>query len=309
MRYFFIWILCLFLACSALKKADQFYEQGNYRLTIEECKEVLAQDSTQIDAYLLLAKSYMAIDKADSAKIAAAFARDLDPDDEETQKLYIRILLNLAQAKAENEQIYEAISLYKSVLAIKSDQPEALKKLADLYYRNGSIEEALSLYQQSLAVTRDSLIIAERIVEINERIIEATAYLEKGKMALEANQIGNAVRFLSRALDLKPDSKPIKYYHHMATGRQLYKQGGKSELWDAIEHFGLAATLRPGLGEPHYRMGLAYHKKNRDEYDNAISEFQKAYEINPDGPYAEEALKRSRELIKRKKIMREFWGN
>jgi tetratricopeptide (TPR) repeat protein len=308
MRYFILLVLTFFLACSALKKADQSYEQGDYRLTINECKEVLAQDSTRVDAYLLMARAYMAIDKADSAEMAAARAWDLEPGDQETRTLYITILLNLAQQKEKNKNFYEAISLYKKVLTVEPKQPEVLKKLADLYYRNGRIDEALSLYQQSLSVVQDSLLIAEKIVEIKERIIKSKSYLEKGKQALEKNRIKNAVRFLSTALDLKPDSKPIKYYHHMAKGRQLYKQGGKSELWDAIEHFGLAATLRPDLGEPHYRMGLAYHKKDRDEYDNAISEFKKAYKINPDGPYAEESLERSRELVKKKKIMREFWG-
>lgn len=308
MRFFCLSLLFLFMACSALHQANQYYQQSDYRATLRECRQVLAQDTTFADAYLLMGKAYMALNKPDSARLAVGRAYKLQPEKEEYKKTLVSILAELAEQSSTSGNDYEAISFYKEILSLDPQQTSAREEIADLYVQTGKIDNALSAYRQALALSEDSLALAEKIVNINERIMEAEQCFQKGKQALQANQIDAAVQHLAKARELKPDSEDIDYYFHIAKGRSLYSRGGKSNLWDAIEQFGLAATQKPEKGAPHYWMGRAYHKKDREEYDNAIHEFKKAYKIEPDGPYAQEAKKRSQELEKKKKIMREFWG-
>ena len=91
-------------------------------------------------------------------------------------------------------------------------------------------------------------------------------------------------------------------------GQYVYKQGAKGKLWDAIVALGNAATYRETAAEPHYYMGLAYEKKDKDEYDNAIAAYEKALTLEPNGPKAAICKKKIRDLKKHKEKMDKFWG-
>ena len=94
----------------------------------------------------------------------------------------------------------------------------------------------------------------------------------------------------------------------MTKGLLYYKKGSVGTIWDAIEQFGLASALYPEKGEPHYHMGLAYHKKDKKEYSEAIREFETAASVEPKGDFAELSVKKAEELKVYRKKMKDFWG-
>ncbi|MCK5740104.1 hypothetical protein KAH55_13010 [bacterium] len=113
---------------------------------------------------------------------------------------------------------------------------------------------------------------------------------------------------LEVALKAKPDHKDAQYYHALSQGALLYLRGSKTQLWDAISEFGTAMTLRPDSGEPHYFMGMAYEKKNRNEFDNAIEEYQTAIQKEPEGWFVKSSQQKIKKLSKTRNVLRKFWG-
>ena len=303
----FVYLFAVFIACSPLKNAQENFENHSYRKTITECKQVLAQDSLNTDAYTLMARSLLALDKPDSAQSVLESALKIGPKDQELNHLLTEALILQGDKAVLAGEDRIALNHYKA--ALQRSQPATLyEKTGDTYARLGLHERALELYQKAQT---DSLVVAIvelKIDSLTERAAKARQYYEKGKKAAERQQFKSARELFSRALDLKPDYQQAEYAFHMAAGRYEYKENRGEDLWEAIEHFGRASSVYPDRGEPHYFLGLAYHKKDKDEYSNAISEFEIAAEKDPDGPYARKALKKATELRAHRKKMREFWG-
>ncbi len=106
-----------------------------------------------------------------------------------------------------------------------------------------------------------------------------------------------------------PHNKEAKYQFHMAVGHRLYYKGSENALWDAIDNFAAAALLYPDRSEPHYFLGLAYNKKDKDEYANALDELKMAVALQPGSKWANAAQKEFARLDARKRKMDDFWGN
>ena len=94
----------------------------------------------------------------------------------------------------------------------------------------------------------------------------------------------------------------------MATGLRLYQKGSKNALWDALDNFGRASFLFPERGEPHYYTGLAYTKKDKEEFVNAIEALELAISTEPNGKWADAAQQEADRIRARKKKMDEFFG-
>jgi len=157
-----------------------------------------------------------------------------------------------------------------------------------------------------LSNSGDAINLEEKIAQIETAKEQAQKYLAAGKIFIQKRQYDKAKKQFLKALELKPDFIEAQYHLHMATGLRLYRKGAKNTLWDAIEEFGYAASIYPQLGEPHYYMAMSYNKKDKNEYDNAISEFELAIQVEPNGKFAGESKKKIIELKTRRKKMREF---
>ena len=127
-------------------------------------------------------------------------------------------------------------------------------------------------------------------------------------MELDKKHYEKAKAIFTQALEIKPDFSDAKYSLHIATGLRLYKKGSKAALWGAIMEFGYAAALRPDSAEPHFLSARAYDKKDRNEFDNAIREYELAAEIEPNSELAKKSTKKAKELKARRQKLKEFWG-
>ncbi len=302
-----LWIcLLLITACGPMYQAGKFYQQNDYPETLRYCRRAVAADSTNVNAWTLMGKVYLALGHPDSARQVLETAMALQPAGE------IKILLagfheQEGDTLAAAEKYWKALDAYQTALAYDSTSV-VLEKIADTYVTVGKHDNAVEYYQSVLAWGGDSTSVSQKLAQLDSSSQKSSDFYRLGTAALEAYHYQKAINLLQKAVALKPDDIDSKYALHMATGHRLYRKGSQNALWDAISSYGLAAALKTGLAEPHYFMGMAYHKKDRDEYDNAISEFEIAIQKQPESKYAKQAAKKIRDLKARRKKMKEFWG-
>ena len=148
----------------------------------------------------------------------------------------------------------------------------------------------------------------EKIQKIENSRDESDKLIESGVSLLTRNKYSNAKKVFEKALKIKPDHKEAKYYLLITNGHILFKRGKVGTLWDAIEQYGLASALKPELAGPHYFMGLAYHRKEKKEYENAFREFEQAIRLEPQSEYAKLASEKLKDEQRRKKLLKDFWN-
>lgn len=307
-----ILFLCLLLlSCAGMKKANEFYQNKNYDLVIKECKQAITKDSLNADAYLIMGKSFRALNKIDQAINSLQTAYQIKPHSKVTpeakDELIAARLLNADNAlKEKNYNL--AFSEYKTVLELDSTNFHACYNLGIAYQENRWLDKAKYYFQKAGQISLNDNKVFQNLSNIDSLTRVADINFKKGKKYYEQKKNYSAVKYLKRALEDKDDHRDAKYYLHLARGKLLYKNGSKGQLWDAVEEFGKAMMLRPESAEPHYLLAKAYEKKDRNEFDNAINEYKIALKKEPDGPYARASKKKIRELTNRRHKLKKFWG-
>lgn len=303
-----LFIFILMMSCGHLKEAQKYYDSGNYKATLQACRVAIEKDSTDSAAFMLMGQSFYKLGELDSSLGVFNKFLVLQPEDEKCKEMIFNVHNDLADRHFQNKDYRKARAEYETALGLFPGEPHVVEKIGDTFLAAGRQDKAEEQFQLALAAVGDSLSLNDKIAKIEKLKKEAQKYLHAGIANLKKKRFEKAMSNFSRALEIKPDFEDAKYFNYIATGHKLYKKGSKSALWDAIEQYGLASSLRPQTGAPHYFMGLAYNKKDKNEFDNAIRELDTAVQVEPNGQYAKLAGKKSAELKKRQKLLRDFWG-
>jgi tetratricopeptide (TPR) repeat protein len=299
-------ILLMCFSCGHLKEARKSLEAGGYDQTIAMCLTAVNEDSLDYRAWFLLGQAYLAKGNLDSALFAVTMAQETDTTGFEYQESIFEITVRQGDRLLSSGDWRKALERYESALAIYPDSPSVVHKIGDAFFAGRQYDKARDEYQKGLT-SADSAIVAAKIARIDSLTGESGNLVERGVALLKNREYERAKSLFEQALEIKPDDVDARYHRHIAWGLRLYKKGSKSALWDAIEEFGYAATLKPHLGEPLYYMGLSYNKKDRNEFDNAIETLEKAVAVESDGPFAQQAAQMAMELRLRRKKLRDFW--
>ena len=312
MKKWFILLIGLgLLNCAGLKKANEFYQNENYKLAIKECQRAIAQDSLNTEAYLIMGKSFNALGKKDSAMTFLQKVYQVQPYSNVTlsaRKEIITIKLEIANKFLDEKRYNPAISAYTEIIEMDSTNFAAYHKLGDCYEQNGLLDKAKFYYQKASQIEAQNPFVSNKIQAVDSLSQVAESNFEKGYKFFAANKNKSAVKYLKLALAAKADHKNAKYYFHVAQGKIFYRKGRKSDCWDAIEHYGKAMMVRPESAEPHFLMAQAYEKKDRNEFDNAIEQYRIALEKEPSGQYAAKSKQKIKELKTRRDKLKKFWG-
>ena len=304
-------ILFLLVSCAGMKKAQEFYDQKNYQAAIDECQRAVKKDSTNAEAYVIMGKAYRATNNLDKAVQSFQAAYHIQPKTRTTDQARTEIIttkLQIADQALTKKNYNTALSVYKEVLEMDSTNFRANYQLAVAYEQNNWLAKAKYYYQRAGKIDTSARDIPKKVAEIDRVTNLAEKYFQKGKKYYLKKKYVSAVRQLKKAIALKDDFQEAKYYYHIAQGKILYRKGKKSQLWDAIDHFGKAMIIHPEKAEPHFYMAQAYEKKDRNEFSNAIDEYKIALEKEPSGPLAKICKRKIRELTARRDKLRKFWG-
>ncbi|MEE4312659.1 MAG: tetratricopeptide repeat protein [candidate division KSB1 bacterium] len=293
-------LLIILAGCSSVREADTLYKTGDYNAVIAECERILSADSTNANAHFLMGRSLQQIGKIEDALHHLEQAQQLKPTDREFTDALINVTLAFSDSLTARDNKYKALQQLKTAVQLDSTSEKARWKLARFYERENMLENAL--------VHMNKLNAAEHIQRINTRIASADELVQDGIIDIRKYAYQSANKKFTEAVEINSDNKDARYYQTLSNGILLYNAGDKSSLWDAIEAFGKAMSLRWNSGEPHFYMALAYEKKDRREFDNAIAEYKLAIEKEPDGYFVPQSRKKIKELTKLKKRLEDFWG-
>jgi len=301
----------LLASCAGLKKANEFYGNKNYELAIKECQLAVEKDSLNAEAYLIMGKSYRALNKIENAIVFLQKAFQIIPSSSFTmdakKELVHTKLLKADQALKEKDYNI-AFSQYKEILGLDSTSFQANYNLAVAYEENRWLDKAKYYFQKAQQINFNEKLILRKLAIIDSLTNLSNKNYEKGKKYYNRKKNYSAVRYLKLAVQYKDDHRDAKYYYNMARGKLLYKKGKKSQLWDAIEMYGKAMMLRPNSAEPHYYLAAAYEKKDKNEFDNAIAEYKICIEKEPKGRFSKLCRKKIKELTTRRDKLKKFWG-
>jgi tetratricopeptide (TPR) repeat protein len=187
-------------------------------------------------------------------------------------------------------------------------KPEAYKELARVNLKLKRLNSAL-LNLNELEKLEGRL---EHYADILGRVLSAKgssdSLYEIGMEDYRTNYFNDAAKNLEKAYVLNEENVNAEYFMHMAKGLSYYHRKGEDNYWEAIVQFGEAAVVNPSRGEPHYLMGICYEKKDPDDFNTPIQEYQKSLELEMADNYREKAEQRLSNLKARKKKLDAFWG-
>lgn len=138
---------------------------------------------------------------------------------------------------------------------------------ADIIYRTGDYEKALKLYQSCQKDVSDNANIYEDI---------ANCYQELGDR-------DRAVENYEKALELNPEQPRVNNRLSSIYGELYDRREDQADFDKALSYADRQLELNP-CAYYYIERGLLY--LNASKYDEALKDFEKAYELEPDNPYA-----------------------
>jgi tetratricopeptide (TPR) repeat protein/SAM-dependent methyltransferase len=187
----------------------------------------------------------------------AIYRRILQVDPDHPDALHFLGLIARQVGNAE-----AAIELIGKALALKPDYAEAHNNLGNVFKQQGRLEEAIASYRKTLKLKPD---FAEAYGNLGNALKEQADRGKRGKL-------DEAIMCYRKALALKPDLAEM----HSNLGNALRDQGKSHE---AVASYRRAIALMPELAEAHSNLGNVLNEQGRLE--EAVSSFEKALTLRP----------------------------
>jgi len=165
--------------------------------------------------------------------------------------------LQQALALHQAGRLPQAETLYRQILAVEPDQPDALHYLGMLAHQVGKSEVGIALINRALSNRPDY----------------AEAYINLGNIFRSQGQLDDAVDSYRRVLTLQPEVADL----HYNLGNALRDQG---KLEEAIESYRQALVLQPDDAEVYINIGNTFNDQGKP--DEAMASFRRALTLRPD---------------------------
>lgn len=204
-------------------------------------------------------------DDADAlAKIGESFVREKKYS--QAIKLYERavkkspknpgLLANYAYALGEMKKYGEAATYYEKALRQGARDPQIHYNLAYTYDKLGEKRKAIAEYEK-YAATHPTMDILSKLAD----------------HYMKANNYSGAVKSYERMIKIQP--KKASLYAGLG-----YAHGLKGNIDKEIDNYRTALRYDRDNEDVHLKLGAAYEKK--EMWNEALAEYSKAYQLNPD---------------------------
>ena len=159
---------------------------------------------------------------------------------------------------------------------------------------------------EALIAMQDSLLLRQ---SKSSNLVNAlvNAHVQTGIRATAEHNFNKASNHFHQALELNNKDTTAQYNLLLVEGHILLKKGNKNGLWDAIEKYARAGSLRQTQGEPHYWMAQAYLKLGDTDFDLILESYQKAINLSMGKDLLSQAQKDYNHTLDRKKQLDTFW--
>jgi tetratricopeptide (TPR) repeat protein len=171
----------------------------------------------------------------------------------------------LADLYRKEGMLDEAAACYSELLQIEPDNTRALNNMGNALKSQSKLDEAIGYYRQSLRITPNS----------------ASTHYNLGDALKLKGRLGEAVGHYRQVLRFKPDHANA----HSSLGYVLALQG---RLTEAVKHFTKALRIKPDLADAHYNLGGAFAQQGN--LDEAVSRYRQTLQFKPDFAEAHHSL-------------------
>jgi protein O-GlcNAc transferase len=187
-------------------------------------------------------------------------------------------------------RLMQAEDIYKQVLQIKPDHPDALHLLGTVAHQKGEHDNAIELINKALAIAPSAAMYSNLGIAIQaqgnlDKAIEcfreallldpnhAKAYNNLGMALGDQGKLGAAIESFVQALSLEP-AYATAYYNLAVT---LQDHG---RLNEAVECYQQAVAVDPQYSAAYFNLGNTLHEQG--DREGALQSFQKALALDPD---------------------------
>jgi tetratricopeptide (TPR) repeat protein len=232
--------------------AELSFERGDYKRTIEFANRVLAFDSKNPDARVLLAAGHMGLGEYDLARqVLSAVTREFPS--------YAPAEVQLGYVYLNQKQFSQADALFRKHRKPGQTDLRALRGLAESQLAQGKPDAALALVTEEVKQSGGSVQSRELLALI----------------AVKANKPGAAIESYKPLVEADPNN--ARRHARLA---DLYRMAGDADL--AIAHFRKALELDSGETGSMVMLAALLAEKGRAE--EAIGIYRKVLERNPNDP-------------------------
>lgn len=262
-------------------QADRLLKAGSYNDAIDAFEEYLDSNEEDANAYFKIGVASLQIEKYKKAIISFSQAIIFG-------KNSVAVYNNRAYAYALNNQYFEAITDYDSVIA-KKPSSEAYIERGKMKVRTGDERGAIGDYDLAAELDpKNAIVFEERAVlksmlKMHDEALKdykkavdiepsETLFFKIAQMESSFGRDEIAIYYFDKAIKLNGDN--VYYYDERANAKMalgLYK--------DAIEDLNTAEKLDPDDVNHFMERGLAYH--NIEQYDKALKDFNQAIRLTP----------------------------
>jgi predicted O-linked N-acetylglucosamine transferase (SPINDLY family) len=165
--------------------------------------------------------------------------------------------LAIARQYHQSGQLQAAEQLYRQILEVEPNHPEALRLLGVAACQVGNYRQAIDCIGRAISLSP----------------YVAAYHLDLGNALMEERRLDEAVAAFRRALELKPDYA----YAHNNLGNA---RKGQRQIAEAIACYRRALQVKPDFVEAHSNLGLALHEQGL--LDEAIASYHRALQLKPD---------------------------
>lgn len=266
------------------KKGAFYFAKKNFEGSVNEFKQVLKQDPSNLDVYTCLGTVYQAMGQPEKAIEAYRQAIAMGPE-------HLDNLLQLGSLLMQNKQEEEGKAAFEQVIQVNERCKEGYINLGLYYIGKEKWAEAKDYFEKALALEPKDAAIRNHCVSVYHKLGETEKAIEMCRSILKDNpgdpsalyNLGciqldqklypEAMASFQKLAKLQPESS--KAYHYM--GMIHFFQNSFDQ---ALDSFKKATTLEPKWIDPHLNLGILYAQYKHD-YTMALQEFQKVVEIDP----------------------------
>ncbi|MDD5179978.1 MAG: tetratricopeptide repeat protein [Gallionellaceae bacterium] len=166
-------------------------------------------------------------------------------------------ILQAALAHHQAGRLPQANTLYRQILQVAPDDPDALHFSGLIAHQTGKNEAAIELIGKAILFRPDY----------------ADAHYNLGIVLQEQGRLDDAAASYRRALAFDPDYADA----HNNLGNVLHDQG---QLGDAAASYRRALALNPNYADTHNNLGNVFQEQGK--LDDAIASYRRALALNPD---------------------------
>jgi Flp pilus assembly protein TadD len=260
------------------------WEVGESDAAFVQLRRVVEADADHVEARRILVLIHAARGEGGDLVTELEALAALNPNDVST-------LLDLAAAHAAVDQTEQAIAMYETVLHAHPRHLQALKFVADLYRRTGDLDRALAYYWRALSadandprayfllgetyVAKGDDHSAKRIFLRAQRFKEylPEVYNNLGAILYREGRLGEALWYLKRATDRRPDNPRFRYNYALGLS-------AKRRPTEALAQIDYALSIEAEDPELHYLRGVVLLRLG--DADGARTAFARTLELAPD---------------------------